>query len=67
MDRRLEGEPLIDVDSFNANYASYSTFWHTTLKLFSSSDERTDHDGDSTLFRSFLRVSAAHGTGGNTD
>ena len=41
MDRRLEGEPLID-DSCNANYASYSTFWHTTLKLFSSSDERTD-------------------------
>ena len=43
-----------------------STFWHTTLKLFHLTSAQI-YDGDSTIFRSFLRVSAAHGTGGNKD
>ena len=37
----------------------YNSFRHLTSAQI--------YDGDSTLFRCFLRVSAAHGTGGDKD
>jgi len=64
----LEGEPLIDVMTLLTQITHLtSTFWHTTLKLFRHLTSAQIYDGDSTLFRSFLRVSAAHGTGGDKD